>query len=94
MNCSGNSVAKLDVVVADGVAADDRAVRFFHFVEAAADNLLEDCGVTFFRKADDGKRGDGFATHGINIAERIGRRDLPKSEWIVDDGCEKIHGLH
>src|SRR6202040_1446423 len=94
LDCSGHGVAKLDIVVADRVSADDCAIRLLHFVEAAADDLFENSGVAFFGKADDGKRGDGFATHRVNVAERVGGRDLAKGKRIVDDGCEKIHSLH
>ena len=87
-------VAKLDIVVADRVAPDYRAVCLFHFVEAAADNLFEDRRVAFFGIADDGERGDGFAAHGVDVAEGVGSGDLPEGERIVDDRCEKIHRLH
>lgn len=88
------SVAELDVVVADGVAADYRAVRLFHFIEAAANNLLEDCRIAFFGKANDGESGDGLAAHSIDIAERIGGGNLAKREWVIYDWCEKIHCLY
>ncbi len=87
-------VAELNIVVADGVAADDRAVCFFHFVEAAADYLLQDRRISFFRKANNRKGRDGFSTHGVNVAERIGGGNLAEGEWIVDDRREKIHRLH
>jgi len=72
----------------------DCAVRLFHFVEAAANNLFQDRWISFFRKANNRKGGDGFAAHGVNIAERVGGGNLAESEWIVDDRREKIHGLH
>src|SRR5258708_16901807 len=94
VNGSRHGVAELDIVVADGVAADDGAFCFFHFIEAAADYLLKDRWISFFRKANNRKGGDGFAAHGVNVAERIGGGDLAEREWVVDNRCEKIHGLH
>ncbi len=91
---SRHGVSKLDIVVADGVAADDGAIRFFHLVEAAADDLLENRRVAFFGEAYDGKCRNRFSAHGVNIAERIGGRDLAEGEGIVDDRREKIYGLN
>src|SRR5271166_7084917 len=94
MDNSGDGTAEENVFIANGVPADDGAVCLFHFVEATANDFTKDGGVALFGKADNRESGDGFAAHGVNVAEGIGRSDLAEREWIVDDGREKIDGLN
>jgi hypothetical protein len=90
----GDRVSKLDVFVTDRVAADYAALCFRHFVQATADDLLEDRGVPFFRETDERQRRDRAATHRVHIAQRVGRGNLSEGKRIVDDRREKIDGLH
>ena len=34
------------------------------------------------------------STHGINVRQRVGRRDLTKQERVVDHRREEVDGLH
>src|SRR6185369_2733780 len=76
------------------MTAYHNALSFIHLLKAAAEDLLEDCGVTVLGKADNRKRRHWTASHCIYIAERVGRCDLSKQIWIVYDGREKIDRLH
>jgi len=94
MDGAGDGVAKLQFIVADGVATNDSAIRFRHFGEAAAENLFEDRGIAIAGKRENGERRDGTAAHGVDVAERVGGGDLAEFEGIVDDGREEVDRLH
>ena len=36
----------------------------------------------------------GPPTHGVHVAQGIGRGNLPKRERVVDHGSKEIHGLY
>ena len=40
------------------------------------------------------ERGDRHAAHGVDVAERVGRRDLAVDEGVVHDRREKVDRLH
>ena len=88
-----DGITELNVLIANGVAADDGALRFTHFVQAAANDLFKDRGVAFFGKANEGECGEGATAHGVNITKGIGGSNLAESERVVDDGREEIDGL-
>lgn len=94
MDDPGYSVAENNVVVANGMTTDDAALRFGHFVEAPANDLLEDLCVALGWKTHQGKCGDWAASHGVYIAERVGGGNLSEDKWIICDGCEEIDSLH
>ena len=94
INQAGDGVSKLHLLVAHAVAADHRAPGFHHLGKAARQNLLEDFQTSLRRKADMRQRRDGPPAHGIDIAQRIGGRDLPENIGIIHHGREEIHGLH
>ncbi len=48
----------------------------------------------FHGKRRNVERADGRAAHRIDVGECIGRRDASEVIWIVDDGREKVDGLH
>ena len=77
------------------MAADHRAASLLHFgVPALEDSLQYLEALSFIRESHDGERGDGSATHGVNVAQRIGRRDLAEGVGIVHNGRKEIHGLN
>ncbi len=90
---AGDGITKLDVFVVDAVAADDGAGGFDHFGGSAFEDLAEDGEVAFAGVGEDGERGDGTATHGVDVAEGVGGGDGAEGERIVDDGGEEVDGL-
>ena len=77
------------------MAADEGAAGFGRFGVAAAENLVEHFGIEIAGgETRDVERGERLATHGVHVAERVGRGNGPKGIGIVDDGGEEIDGLH
>lgn len=77
----------------DGVAAADRHARIGAGAGAARENLLD----LVLRHLVDGEPGDGqrhdrLAADGVDIGQRVGRRDPAVIERVVDDGHEEIGG--
>ena len=94
MDDTGDGVAKFEFIVANRMAADDRAICFRHFRKAAAQNLFESFGSACGGKCDDGERGNRPAAHGVDVAERVGGGNLAEQIGIVHDRREKIDGLY
>ena len=94
MDCASHRVAELQFVVANGMAADDCAIRLGHFGEAAAENLFENFWRAGVGKGDDSERGDRATAHCVDVAERVGCCDLAKEFRVIYDRREKINGLH
>ena len=90
MNGSGDRVTELDFRIANAVPADDRAIGLNHFAQAAGENALENRGVGVIGKTDHGERRKRPAAHGIDIAKRVGGRNLAEGVWIIDDRGEKV----
>src|SRR6202521_3672429 len=86
-------ITEKHVFIANRMAANDAALRFIHFHKAAAHNLFENFRIAFFGKPDDGKRGNRPASHGVDVAERVGGGDLTEKLRGIHDRREKIDGL-
>ena len=77
----------------DAVATGQRNPRFVAHLTAAVDHLLG-----HFRRqgvdgpAEDGDGDDGFATHGVDVADGVGGGDAAKGKGIIDDGHEEVGG--
>src|SRR5882762_4591638 len=94
MNDASDGVTKLNVIVSNRVAADDAAFRFSHLRKAAANYLFENLRIAFVGKTYNGKRGNGFTAHGVNITQRVRRRDLSESVWVIHNRRKEIDRLH
>jgi len=94
MDYSRYRIAEFRFVIADAVAAHYRASGLNHLRQAAGQNTLQNIEIAFFRKADQGQRSQRLPTHGVYVAESIGRGDLAEGVGIVHDGREKIHRLN
>ena len=94
MHKAGHAQAVLGLLVQDAVPArDDRARLIYLVIPAAQDGLH--CTVRHgFRHAQQVERGFGLAAHGVDVGQRVRRRDLSEQIGIVRDGREKVHGLH
>jgi hypothetical protein len=97
MDSASDRVAEFDFGIVDAVAAEDGASGFAHFFEAAAQDGFEDVEIGGFfagaGKSDDGESGEGSASHGIHVAERIGGGDGAEGERVVYDRGEEVNGL-
>ena len=87
----GDRHAEFNFFIDNAVAADDHRAAFFDFIGAAFEDLTQDLDIHFaLGEADDVHAGLGLAAHGVNIAQRVGRRDLPEDIGVIDDRREKI----
>jgi len=91
---AGNGVAEFQIIVANRMAADDGAMSLIHLRKTAAENLFQNSGAAVIGESDNRERGNGPATHGVNVTKGIRGGDLAEREWIVGDGREEIDGLH
>ena len=90
----GHRVTELDLLVADRVAANHRAACFLHLGVAALENAFQDVEIASrVRKTHNGERRNRPASHGVNVAQRVGRGDLAEGVRVVHDGREEVHGL-
>src|SRR5580693_4041334 len=94
MNESRDGVAKFQIVIANGMPADDEASCFGHFCEAAAHDLIESGRIAAIWKSDEREGGNWAAAHGVNITERICGGDLAEEIRVVNNWREKIGGLN
>ena len=95
MHQSGHRHAELDLLVDDGVTADDHHARLLRLGEAAAQDVGQDLqGDAALREARDVERRLRLAPHGVDIGEGVGGRDRAELEGVVDDGREEVHRLH
>ena len=57
-------------------------------------DLLKNVEIAILRKAHERESRHGGAAHGVDIAQRIGGRDTPIRERVVDHGSEEVDRLH
>ena len=88
----GQTVDRLRAV--DGVAAGDDGAGLIGLVVAAPQQLLHHVLGHGLRQAQDVQRQLRLTAHGVDIADGIGRGDLPVQEGVVHDGREEVGGLH
>ena len=92
---TGHGIAELDFAVAHGVAAEQRHARLAQGVHAAAEDRANGVGVEgVFGKGRNRERREGTSAHGVDVAQRIGGRNLPVEIGVVDDGREEVDRLH
>ena len=94
MHSTGDRVAELDLVVRNAVPAQNHAAGFVDLLRTALQDLFEVIEIAIRGIRQQRKRGDRLAAHGVDIAQRIGRGDGAERVRIVDNGGEKIDGLH
>ena len=77
----------------NGMSAGDDGAGLIGLVVAAPQNFLDGLLLHAVGNAHDVEAELRLAAHGINIAEGIGRRDLPVKEGIVHNRRKKVRGL-
>ena len=94
VNRTGDRQAELGFGVLDGVSTEDGNARLGRLVLGAAQDLLEDHQrQTLVRKTDDVQGEQRPGAHGVDIRQRVGRRDGPEAVGVIDDGREEVGGL-
>jgi len=91
---AGHAETELQLLVDDGVPADEHRTGLAHLVLPATQDLRQH-GVRELagREADDRERREWLSTHGEDIGQRIRGGDLSEDIGIVDDRREEIDGL-
>ncbi len=72
------------------MAPDDQAISFGRLGVAAFQYFPQDVLIQRHREPDDIHGQERRAPHGVNVAQRVGRRDLPELEGVIGYGREKI----
>src|SRR5262249_38128697 len=75
------------------VPADHRAFSFHHLGEPAGQNSFQDVQVALFGKADHGQGTKRTAAHGVDVAQRVGGRNLSEGVGIVHNRSKEIYSL-
>ena len=70
------------------------SARFGHLLGSAAQNLAQNVQIHALREADKVQCSLHLATHGIDIAQGVGRCNLAEGIGVVHHRREKIHCLH
>ena len=78
----------------DAVATEQRTIRLLNFLGPAPHDVEQDLRVSLAREGHNRKRRERLAPHGVNVAQRICRGDLPEKIRVVDDRSEKVKRLH
>ena len=93
-NKAAHRQAVLGLVVVDGVAARDGAAGLDALVGATRQNLAGNLNAQATR---DAQQVHGMArppAHGVDVRQRVCRRDLAKQERVVNHRREEVDGLH
>ena len=88
-----NAEPVFGLLILHRVAAGQHRPRFLYLRGASRQNIPQHGGVQAGRKAGNVQRHRRFASHGVHIAEGVGRRDLPEGIGIVHHRREKVQGL-
>ena len=81
--------------VLDGVAAGNGDARLRRFLNTAEQNGRHHLKRQLvLREAADRQRHQGGCAHGVDVAQRVGRRDRAIRVGVVDDGSEDVDGRH
>ena len=93
MNIAQNSIAELRFLVLDRMAADDGYAGLGHLVDAALhDPFVDLVKIRACRKRRDVQGDQRLAAHGVDVGQRVGRRDRTEPVAIVHDRREEIRG--
>ncbi len=87
-------IAELDFLVLHRVPTQQRGASLSEDLQAATKDGREHCRVAVPRKRRHGQRRQRPPAHGVDVRQRIGRRDPAVRGGVVDNRREEIDGLH
>ena len=94
VNRAGHGITKLDLRITDGVAAENHGPGSVKPLRSPLENLAEPLeGFFVVRIADQIEPGSGRPPHRVDIAQRVGGRNLAVDIGIVHHRGEEIDGL-
>ena len=94
MHKSGHGQAVKRLRSVDRMSAGNDRSRLIGFLITATKNLLYGMGVHLLRNAHQIKRQLRLPSHGIDVAQRIGCRNLAVHKRIIHDRRKKVRRLH
>ena len=94
MDGACHGIAELHFIVANAVSAQQRAIGFVDLLRPALEDFRQLIQIAFGRPSQDGKRRDGFTSHGVDVAQRVGRGDGAECVRVIHDRRKEIDGLH
>ncbi len=80
----------LRLVIGDGMAASDQRACLAHFLRAAAQNLGQNVWIEVIGEANQIQAEERLATHGVDVAERVGGGDGPEGIGVVHHRRKEI----
>jgi hypothetical protein len=86
--------AVLHTGIGNGVPTHQHAPGFGHLFGTAAQDLPQHVQVHALGEADKIQCRFDLTAHGVDIAQGIGRSDLPEGIGVIDHRREEIHRLH
>src|SRR5262249_51469286 len=90
-----NCVSKFYFFVTNRVTSQQRDACFSEFIEAATHNFPQNALIDPLRgESNKAESRLCLAAHRVNVAQRVGRRDLTERVRIIHNGREEIDRLH
>ena len=86
--------AVLHAGIGNGVPTRQRAPGFGHLFGTAAQDLPQHVQIHALGEADEIQCRFDLTAHGVDIAQGIGRGNLPEGIGVIDHRREEIHRLH
>ena len=94
MNDAGHRHAVFGLAIVYGMAANDAHPGLHRFIGPAPQDLGKNVHGAVLGKGREVQRRYRRCSHRVNIAQGICRRDCPEVIRVIDNGREKIDGLH
>ena len=94
MDRAGDAEAILRLVVGDGMSAGDHRAGLGDLAGAPLKDRGQQVGGQVFGESGDVERQQDIATHGVDVAHAVRRRDRAVGPGIVDDRGEEVDRLN
>src|SRR5271154_721546 len=94
INQASDCITKFQFLVPNRVTAQNGSTSLSNLAQSAAHNFFQQIRRSARRKSHNRKRRNRTPAHGINIAQSIGGRHLPKRKRLIHNRRKKIHRLH
>jgi hypothetical protein len=92
---TGDGQSVLELAVDDGVSTHYQGSRLVNLLLPTRQNCREHLERQLAGgKRDDVERSERLASHGVDVGQCVGGRDLPEVEWIIHNGGEEVNSLN
>ena len=94
MHEAGHAESVLGLVILHGMTAHQDCSRLLHLVRTARQDISQNGRVKAVGESHDIQRHLRHTAHGVDIAQRVGRRDLSEHIGVIYNRGKEIHGLN